>query len=121
MNTASIFLLCMALAAPAAEAAGKPSAPAASGRAPSAPSQSATDLVGFISPMQGVGICMDGATHLIHSATGDFRLKAANAEASKALAEVANGKERVTLAGRRVQGPECIYFSVQAVTRTVHN
>lgn len=114
MKFASIFLLC-ARAAPAL-AADSPASGAAGGAAASPP---AVQIAGFVSPMQGIGICNDGATHLIHSASGDFRLKAANPEAAKALAQVANGKERVVLSGHRITGPECVYFSVERVGHTV--
>lgn len=116
MKAASLFLLCLALAGPAAA---QDAAPAAALGAKPPATAPATDIVGFVSPMQGAGICMDGATHLIHAVTGDFRLKPANPEAAQALAAVANGKERVTVTGHRVTGPECIYFAVERVTRGV--
>ena len=120
MKTAIAILFCAALAVHAATAA----EPAPHADAPAAPQsghgQPATEIVGFISPMQGAGICMDGATHLVHSVQGDFRLKAANPQAAKDLEQVANGKDRVSLVGHRVTGPECVYFSVERVTRMVH-
>jgi hypothetical protein len=121
MNTACALLLCTAFVAPAmaadtalprANAPVRDAVPAA---------QLETEIAGFISPMQGAGICMDGATHLVHTAQGDLRLKGANAEAARDLASVANGKERVFLRGHRVTGPECIYFSVERVTRTMRD
>lgn len=125
MKTAHAFLLWLAMAASALAAdasgphAGAPAhhLPVASQPAASPP---ATEITGFVSPMQGAGICMDGATHLIHSVDGDFRLKAANPQAAKELARVASGEERATLSGHRVNGPECVYFSVERVTRSVH-
>ncbi len=119
MKTASALSLCLMLAAPAfgAEA---PAASAVRGSTPGT-AEPARSIAGFVSPMQGIGICMDGATHLIHSPQGDYRLKAANPEAAKALARVANGKERVTLVGHVVHGPECIYFSVESVIRLMRD
>ncbi|HKB60927.1 MAG TPA: hypothetical protein VKC56_12895 [Gallionellaceae bacterium] len=121
MKTAPAFLLWLVMAAPALAADG--SAPHGGEPAPHPPaaSQPATEIVGFVSPMQGAGICMDGATHLVHSADGDFRLKAANPQAAKDLARVASGEERAILSGHRVYGPECVYFSVERVIRMVHD
>ncbi len=121
MKTARAILLCLTFAAPALAA--DMAAPAASAPADRRPGVQVPgmqipgmQIIGFISPMQGMGICQDGASHLIHSTTGDYRLKAASPEAAKALAKFANGKERVAISGHRVQGPECIYFSVESVT-----
>jgi hypothetical protein len=125
MKTASALSLCLMLAAPAFGAETPAPAPqpgiAQPGIAQPGTAEPGRSIAGFVSPMQGIGICMDGATHLIHSPQGDYRLKAANPEAAKALARVANGKERVTLVGHVVHGPECIYFSVESVIRLMRD
>lgn len=108
MKNVGIFLFCAALAAPALAADDTPSPLA---------SPPATQLVGFVSPLQGTGICKDGATHLIHAAQGDFRLKAASPQVAKALTAVAKGQTRVSLSGHRVNGPECVVFTVARVDR----
>ena len=78
MKAAHAFLLWLAMAAPAFAADASAPHPGEPARLPPAASQSvvsqpATEITGFVSPMQGAGICMDGATHLVHSADGDFR------------------------------------------------
>jgi hypothetical protein len=72
-------------------------------------------LSGVVTPLQGVSFCMDGATHLIQSPIGVFRLKGRNAEAAKALTSVADGKKKITLMGYPVPGPECTFISVYNV------
>jgi hypothetical protein len=124
LSVLTLVLPALAASALAADApaphAGEPARPS-SAASQSVASRPATEITGFISPMQGAGICMDGATHLVHSAEGDFRLKAANPQAAKDLAKVASGEERATLSGHRVYGPECVYFSVERVIRMVHD
>ena len=74
-----------------------------------------TALSGVVTKLAGMSFCMDGATNMIHSSIGSFRLKGSNPEASKALALVEDGKQKVTVMANPVLGPECMYLSVYDV------
>jgi hypothetical protein len=58
-----------------------------------------TALTGVITKLGSIGICQDGATHLIHTITGGTRLKAKRESIAKALDKVSNGQIRVTVMG----------------------
>lgn len=124
MKTFSKLLLVLAIALAMPAFAGAPAPRDLNTRGPtssdSVSSPTEAQIVGFVSPMQGTGSCNDGATHLIDSAQGDFRLKPASPQAAKALTAVANGKARVAVAGHRVDGPQCVVFVVDRVIRPEH-
>ena len=75
-----------------------------------------TAISGVITRAPEISFCMDGATHLIHSALGATRLKGANPAVTRRLEEHADGKTRVTVMGYPVWGPECMHYSIYSVS-----
>ncbi|HEX8396260.1 MAG TPA: hypothetical protein VF644_02360 [Pyrinomonadaceae bacterium] len=69
-------------------------------------------LSGLVSKITGVDICMDGATHRLETILETARLKAGNDEVQKFLDEVSGSRQRVSIAGYPVWGPECVYIRV---------
>jgi len=74
-----------------------------------------TAISGVITKLPDISFCMDGATHMIHSATGNTRLMGSNRTAIKQLSDNADGKTKVTVMGYPVWGPECMHLSVYSV------
>lgn len=72
-------------------------------------------LSGFITKIEGMSYCMDGATHLIHTATDVNRLKGANEAVNNALDAVADGKTQIMILGYPTWGPECRHILVHHV------
>ena len=110
MKLTSVILLCTALSA---------SAFAADNTQPSNVSgeiQIPTLISGVVTPLTGVeSFCMDGATHLIHSAQSIYRLQGKSPEVTKDLAASADGKTKISVMGYPVWGPECSRISVYSV------
>ena len=76
--------------------------------------KSPSGISGFLSKA-GIGFCMDGATHLIHSYHGSKRLKARNESVLKELVRYEDGTTMVTVMGFETLGPECSHLSVYSV------
>lgn len=78
-----------------------------------------TFLSGIVTKLEGIGFCMDGATHQLQTINGPARLKTSNPEVQKFLDGVSGKRARVTIAGYPVWGPECGYIDVYyaALTR----
>jgi hypothetical protein len=113
MKFLSTLLLCIAFSTTAlASDAPVPTKP----QTTSGEIQIPTQISGVVTQLQGVSFCMDGATHLIHSPIGIFRLKGLNAEVTKELTAVADGKKKVSAMGYPVWGPECGHISVYSVS-----
>ncbi|MEW8053161.1 MAG: hypothetical protein AB2809_22630 [Candidatus Thiodiazotropha sp.] len=75
-----------------------------------------TCLTGTITKLSPFSICMDDATHLIHSITEiPVRLMANNEEVLKALNDFTDAKAVVTVCGSYFWGPECSYLNVYYV------
>jgi hypothetical protein len=72
-------------------------------------------ISGVVTKLPEISVCMDGATHLIHTSTGATRLKGLDARVSAALAKVADGKRLIMVTGYMVWGPECMSLSVYHV------
>jgi len=69
-------------------------------------------LSGIVTKLGEPGICMDGATHLIHTVTGSDRLVATTSPLKAELDRVAGTRLRVTVVGIFIFGPECRHFNV---------
>jgi hypothetical protein len=67
-------------------------------------------LSGIVAKIEGVDICMDGATHRLQTLLGPARLKPSNDEVRAILDRVSGKRLRVTVAGYPVWGPECGYL-----------
>jgi len=72
-------------------------------------------LSGVVTANVAVGICTDGATHLLHTPTGACRLKGRNEATIRALDGYADGKTQIMVMGYPAWGPECMYVSVYSV------
>lgn len=75
-----------------------------------------TAISGVVTKLPDTSLCMDGATHLMHSPTDLTRLKGHFADATAALDRVSDGKTKVTVMGYPVWGPECMHLSVYDVS-----
>lgn len=73
-----------------------------------------TAISGKVGRLEGMSYCMDGATHLIDSAIGLFRLKGRDKEVTKALDSASD--KIVTIMGNPVRGAECGYILVYHVS-----
>ena len=69
-------------------------------------------LSGIVLKIEGPDFCMDGATHILQTILGPYRLKTDNPDVLHFLNRVAGTRLRVTIAGYPVWGPECSHINV---------
>lgn len=77
-----------------------------------------TAVTGVVTPLHDISYCMDGASHLIHTQIGNFRLKGRNDDVTKKLVAIADGNSIASVMGFIVHGTECTYISVYYVAAT---
>ena len=76
-----------------------------------------TCLSGSITALPAIGVCMDGATHELHTITANpIRLSATTEEVEKSLNKFTDAKVTVSVCGNWVWGPECSYLAVYHVS-----
>lgn len=79
-------------------------------------------LSGSITALEEVSICMDGASHQLHTITPDpIRLKATNDETKQALDKYTDSKLTISVCGYWVEGVEgkkCCHLAVYLVSET---
>jgi len=69
-------------------------------------------LSGIVAKLQGIDVCMDGATYQLQTINGPVRLTTDKPEVQKFLDSVSGRRSRVTIAGYPVWGPECGHIDV---------
>lgn len=74
-----------------------------------------TAITAPVTPLQGASVCMDGATHLMQSPMGTFRLKAGSDAVLQALKSVEDGNQKVTVMAYPAPGPEGAHLAVYEV------